>query len=205
MRGPAIRLGGVLVGLALLAQLALPSYLEHRVADRLTAHGGSAHVDLGAIPSVRLLFGEGHDLRIRARGLSFDLPQGQRDVFKRLDGFDHVTIGITDSRAGPFTVSSFLLTRRGPHLFDAAVAADATAGDIARYAGDQLAGGFGASLAALATSAVGAFERPVPIDVRMTIDTRTSPPQAAEVQGDVAGLPAGPLMQIVTNALLTAV
>lgn len=204
MRGLALRLGAPIVALALLSQLLLPIYLEHRLASRLTDHGGSAHVELSAIPAARLLFGHGNSLQIHARGLSVDLPQGGEDVFKQLDRFSDVTVAITDSRAGPFTVSSFRLDRFATHVFTVNVAAEATAGDIARYAGDQLAGGFGGALAGLAASAVGAFDRPVPVHVQMQIDSSTNPPRATGVQGDVAGLPAGPLAQIVTNALLSA-
>jgi hypothetical protein len=202
MRGLAIRLGGLLFALALVSQLLLPSYLEQRVEKRLTAHGGSATVDLGAVPAVRLLFGEGGTLHVRAQGLSLDLPQGREDVFKRLDGFSDVAVAVSASRAGPFTVRSFWLTRLAPHRYATVLAADATAGDVARYAGAQLAGGFGQALANLASGALSAFDRPIPVNVRMEVDTTGNPPRATAVQGDVAGLPAGPLAQVVANALL---
>ncbi|MFL5894349.1 MAG: hypothetical protein ACJ76Z_04455 [Thermoleophilaceae bacterium] len=204
MGGLALRLGGLVVALALLSQLLLPPYLEHRVADRLTRNGGSAHVDMSAFPSARLLFGHGSALHIHARGLSVDLPEGGEDVFNRLDRFGDVTITVAASRAGPFSIRSFRLERRGDHRFGVLVAGDATAGDVARYAGDQLAGGFGQALAGLATSAVGGFERRIPVKVAMLIDSSTDPPRAVAVEGDVAGLPAGPLAQIVTNALLSS-
>ena len=102
MRGPAIRLGVVvLVALVILQQLVIPPYLEHRVANRLTEHGGAAKVDLHAVPAVRLLFGSGKSLDVRASQLSVDLSEAQRDVFKRLEDFDDVTIAVSDSRAGP--------------------------------------------------------------------------------------------------------
>jgi len=204
MRGLVLRLATLIPVLAVMSQLAIPPYLEHRVAGRLTAHGGTAQVDLSAVPSVRLLFGHGNGLHIQARGLSVDLQAGQEDVFKRLDNFSDVTVAASDSRAGPFTVRSFWLRRLGPHRYTVIVAAEATAGDVARYAGAQLGGGFGEALAGLATSAVGAFERPVLVNARMEIDTSTQPPRASGVQGDVAGLPAGPLAGVVANALLGA-
>jgi hypothetical protein len=203
MRGLAIRLGGVLVSLAIASQFLLPPYLEDRIAGRLTAHGGTAQVSLSAIPAARLLFGDGQDLSVRARGLSFAVPRRSKDVFKQLDGFKRVTIAISDSQAGPFIVRSFWLERRAEHRFVLLVAADATAGDVARYAGAQLAGDFGQALAGLASSALGGFDRPVPVNARMEIDTSGDPPQAINVQGDVAGLPAGPLAQVVANALLS--
>ena len=83
-----------------------------------------------------------------------------------------------------------------------ALAAEATAGDVARYAGAQLAGGFGQALAGLATSALGGFDRPIPVNAAMVVDTSTQPPTAVDVTGEVDGLPAGPLARIVANALL---
>jgi hypothetical protein len=77
----------------------LPPCLEHRVARHLTAHGGSASVDLAAIPAVRLLFGHGRKLHLVASGLSVDLAPGQEDIFKRPDNFSDVPIDVSDSRA----------------------------------------------------------------------------------------------------------
>jgi hypothetical protein len=207
MRGLPIRLGvaaAVLVVVAVVQQLALPPYLEHRVANRLTAHGGTAHVHLSAVPAARLLFGHGHSLGITARGLSLDLAEEQRDIFKKLDQFDHVDVVITDSRAGPFSVRGFRLERVAAHTYAVGLTASGAAGDVARYAGAQLGGDFGAALAGLATSALGGFDRPVPVDATMLVDTSTKPPHATNVNGDVAGLPAGPLAAIVANTLLGA-
>jgi hypothetical protein len=200
MRRFAIRLAIALAALLIASQFALPPYLEHRVANRLTDHGGSAHVQLDAFPAVRLLFGGGK-LGIGASGLSVDLTR-QRDVFKQLDRFSKVDIAVTRSRAGPFSVANFTVHRTASHDYRVTVAGDGNAGDVARYAGSRLAGGFGASLAGLAASALGGFDRPIPFDARMQIDTAGDTPQARDVVGNVDGLPAGPLAQIVANALL---
>jgi hypothetical protein len=202
MRRLAIRLGSPLVTLLIVSQFLLPPYLEHRVAGRLTAHGGSAQVDMSAVPALRLLFGQGSGLHIRARGLSVDLAPGQEEVFKRLDDFSDATIAISDSRAGPFTVRSFWVNRKADHAYDVIVAGDATAGDVARYAGSRLAGGFGQALAGLAAGTLDAVGGPIPFNARMRIDTAGATPRAENVVGEVAGLPAGPLAQIVANALL---
>jgi hypothetical protein len=204
MRGRAIRLGYLIVALGIVTQFALPPYLEHRVANRLTEHGGTARVQLSAVPAATLFFGHGRELDITAKNLSVDLLEGQRDVFARLDRFKDARVIIQDSRAGPFQVSSFVLRRLRAHQFDVLVIAEATAGDVARYAGGQLGGGFGQALAGLATGAIGAFERPVPVHVRMKVDSSEQPPRASDVIGEVAGLPAGPLAAVVTNALLSA-
>jgi hypothetical protein len=204
MRRLAIRLGGLLLALLVVSQFALPPYLEHRVANRLTGHGGTADVQMGAIPALRLLFGHGDDLHINARGLSVDLEQGQADVFKQLDDFGDVTIAVTDSRAGPFRIGSFRVRRSAAHAYALTVTGDGTAGDVARYAGGRLGGGFGQALAGLAAGVLGDTGRPIPFDAAMLIQTGGGTLQATNVAGDVAGLPAGPLAQIVANALLSA-
>jgi hypothetical protein len=204
MRRLVIRLGSALVLLLVISQFALPPYLEHRVANRLTEHGGKADVQLSAIPAARLLFGDGGNLQIRASGLSVDLQPGQKDVFAHLDDFGDVTIAVSDSRAGPFTVSSFWVNRKADHSYDVIVSGNATAGDVARYAGGRLGGGFGEALAGLAAGVLGGAAGPIPFDARMEIDTGGGSVQARAVTGEVAGLPAGPLAQIVANALLGA-
>ena len=204
MRPLAIRLGVLVLAVLVAVQFALPAYLEGRTEDRLTEHGGSAEVEMTALPAPRLLFGDGDDLEIRARGLSFDLEPGQRDVFKRLDDFGEVSVQMADSRAGPFAVSDFQVRRTAERRYDVVVAGDGTAGDVARYAGSRLGGGFGQALAGLAAGVLGDLGRPIPFSARMEIDTSGEIPRAHDVVGQVAGLPAGPLAQIVANALLSA-
>jgi hypothetical protein len=83
------------------------------------------------------------------------------------------------------------------------MAGDATAGDVARYAGSRLGGGFGQALAGLAASALGGFDQRVPFDARMDVVTGTGTPRAQNVRGAIAGLPAGALTEVVANALLS--
>jgi hypothetical protein len=203
MRRYAIRLGIPILGLLLASQFLLPPYLEHRVAEKFTEHGGSAEVDLHAFPAVALLFGRGGGLDVTARGLSVDLEEDQEDVFKQLDDFSDVDVTVLESRAGPFSVSGFRIQRTAAQTYAVALAGNGTAGDVARYAGSRLGGGFGQALAGLATSALGGFNRPIPFDARMEVVTQTGGPVARKVEGNVAGLPAGPLAQIVANALLS--
>lgn len=202
MRRLAIRLGLALIVVLLVSQFAIPPFVAGRVKGELTKHGGQASVDVRAFPAARLLLGGGGDLKIDARGLSVDLEPGQKDVFKQLDSFAHVDIQITGSRAGPFGISDFRVRRMGPRSYAVGVAGYGTAGDVARYAGARLGGGFGEALAGLAASALGDFTRAIPFDARMRIDTSNGSPTARDVVGNVAGLPAGPLAQVVANALL---
>src|SRR4051794_4139293 len=202
MRRFAIRLAVVLAVLAVISQFALPPYFEHRIEQRLTEHGGSADVQLSAFPALRLLTGHGDKLQILARGLSVDLEQDQAEAFSQLEKFDDVYIRVTGSRAGPFTIADFRVRSLKPHQYAVAMAGGGTAGDVARYAGSRLGGGFGADLADLAASALGGFDRGIPFDARMRITVSGKGPEAEDVAGRVDGLPAGPLAQVVANALL---
>ena len=204
MRRLAIRLAIVLAVLLVISQFVIPPFAENKVADRVTEHGGTANVDLSAIPALELLLGRGDKLDLDASGLSVDLEENQEEVFDKLDDFDEVKIAITDSRAGPFTISGFRVHKTAPHEYAVGIAGDGTAGDVARYAGSRLAGGFGQALAGLATSALGGFDRAIPFNATMQIDTSSGTPHAQNVDGSVAGLPAGPLAQVVANALLSA-
>jgi hypothetical protein len=102
-------------------------------------------------------------------------------------------------------VSRFHVKKTGQHEFAVTVSGDGTAGDVARYAGSRLGGSFGQALAGLATSALGGFDRPIPFDAAMQIDTSGDTPTARNVEGQVAGLPAGALAQVVANALLSGI
>lgn len=202
MRRWAIRLGIVLLALLVASQFAIPPLVARHVRQQLTTGGGTAHVHVSAFPALRLLFGDGQTLRISASRLSVDLDQNRQDVFKRLDGFAHVDVAISDSRAGPFTIGAFRLQRESAHSYALGLSGDAVAGDVARYAGARVAGAFGQALADLAASAIGGFQRPVPFTATMQIQTGAGNPTATDVNGDVAGFPAGPLAQVVANAFL---
>jgi hypothetical protein len=203
MRRFAIRLAIVLAALLVVSQFVIPPVAEKQVADRVTEHGGTAHVNLSAIPALELLLGKGDKLGLDASGLSVDLEAKQEEVFDKLDDFDEVNIAITNSRAGPFAISDFRVRKTAPNEYAVALAGDGTAGDVARYAGSRLAGGFGQALAGLATSALGGFDQSIPFNATMQVDTSGEVPRAQNVEGQVAGFPAGPLAQVVANALLS--
>jgi hypothetical protein len=203
MRRFVIRLAVVLAALLVLSQFVIPPLAENKVADRVTEHGGTAKVELSAIPALELLLRKGDKLDLKASGLSVDLDPDQEDVFKELDDFGEVNVAITNSRAGPFSISTFRVRKTAPHEYALAIAGDGTAGDVARYAGSRLAGGFGQALAGLATSALGGFDQSIPFDATMQVGTSSGTPKAHNVDGQVAGFPAGPLAQVVANALLS--
>ena len=60
---------------AVASQIVLPELGERRVESRLTENGGTAEVKLGAVPAVRLLFGDGERFEVRAREIDLDLDR----------------------------------------------------------------------------------------------------------------------------------
>jgi hypothetical protein len=205
MQRLAIRLAIALAALLIASQFVLPPIAENRLEGSVTEHGGTAKAELSAIPALELLFKHGDKLGLTASNLSVDLKQNQQDVFKQLDNFGQVDITITDSRAGPFSVKHFHVKKSGKNTYDVAIAGDGTAGDVARYAGSRLGGGFGQALAGLATSALSGFDTPIPFNATMQVDSSGETPTAQHVEGQVAGLPAGALTQVVANALLSGI
>src|SRR4051794_36835603 len=92
---------GILL-LALGSQVAIPAYVSSRIEDRLTAHGGTAHVTIHATPAVQLLHGHGKSIDITGNNLALDVPRAAE--LDKLDGFDQVHVDITRARTGPFAV-----------------------------------------------------------------------------------------------------
>lgn len=202
MRLFLFRLAGVLVPLVVLSQLALPPFLGDRIESRLTEDGGTAEVKLSAFPAALLLTGRGDKLFVQASRLRFDLDDRRENVFDRLGKFDDVAVSISKSRAGPFEIESFFLDRLSEDRYRVFATLSTSASELGRYASEQLGGGFGGLLAALAASTLGGQDRPIPVQLRTTIDTAGSEPRAVDAYADVARLPAGPLALVVTDALL---
>lgn len=192
---------GVLAVLLVVAQLALPAVAERRAEDRLTRDGGTADVSVGAFPAVRLLFGDGDSLEATGRGLRLE-PGTTRDVLGRLDGFGEVDVRLEDVRAGPLDARSFVLTRRkGQRDYDSDITGTASPREVARLLGTQTGGALGGLLGDLAGGALGG-DAPLPVQVRCRVQSRNGEPNVYDVQGTVAGVPAGPLAEVVVRAVV---
>jgi hypothetical protein len=198
----AVGVAGFVVLVAIGTHFLLPSYLEARVEERLEAHGGRADVELRAVPALRLLAGHGDRIEIEGSGLEFDFDEPDRDAFERLNRFDEVEIDLTEVQAGPFDTSRFRLDGLGDHRYRIETDATATIQDIARVAGEQF-GPLGGLLGSIAGGSVPFSAAPVPI--RLDGELRADDGAVDMVSGDarVAGLPAGPLARLVTNAVLS--
>jgi hypothetical protein len=204
MQRMAILALATLILLATAIQLALPPLLERQAEKQLTKHGGSARVELRAFPSPRLLFKEGHSLKIRATGLvTPPADPTSKSTLSDLDGFDEVDIQVVGMHVGPLTIARLTLIRPDPETpYQARIQATTTPAAVATFAGGQIAGGLGGFFGGLASSALGpgaAMEIPIDLDASLRSDDGAV--VATRVNGSVAGLPAGPFVEAVTAAL----
>jgi hypothetical protein len=184
-------------------QIALPPYLEHRVADRLEAHGGEAKVDLDAVPALRLLAQDGHSLDVRGHGLGIDLEEldPNAKLFDRLDGFDRARIDLTDVTAGPFSVASFTLSRpESASQYGLAMRGSTSARRLSDYAASRLSGLLGALLSGTSET-LGLGARPIPFDVAARLESDGGRARVVSSRGRIAGLDAGPFTQLLVNAV----
>ena len=193
----------VIVLLALGSQLAVPAYVSSQVEDRLTANGGSAHVEVHAFPAVRLIRGGGDSIDIRGQNLRFDFPAKDPDVFDRLDRFGDVDARLTGVTTGPFRIDSFTLRRAdGEGTYHMVVRAHSTTSQIGQYAAGQIGGPLGGFLDRFAGSDVVPFgDDPIPVSIDARVRSDGGRPHSVAASGDVAGLPAGPLAERLANAV----
>jgi hypothetical protein len=197
-----VLLTAAVIGVALaVLQVGLPIYLEGRVEDRLTDDGGTAQVDLDAIPSPRLLLEDGDGLSVRGSGYQLPLADPEEKVFERIDGFDDVDIDVSSFRAGPFAVERFRLTRDGGGDFEMHVEASASGTDLAEYAGGELAGELGELIGRLGSGLVPGSTAAIPVVLDATLESDAGRARVKEVEGSVAGLPAGPLAEALAGAI----
>jgi hypothetical protein len=191
-----------LVVLGLIAQIVLPGLVSGKVENRLTNRGGTADVQLHAFPSLRLLFGEGDSARVRARGVQLALVSPDAKVFDQLDGFDDVDVQVTDARAGPFKLSLVSLERRGSDRpYRTTVHGTITARDLGTFSASQFGGALGGFLGGLMGGALPFGDEPVPLDLAAVVRSDGGRPHAVTVSGSVAGVPAGPLVEALAQAL----
>jgi len=198
----AAGVAGLVVLLAVVAHFALPPYLEGRVEERLEENGGVAHVDLRAVPALRLLAGHGDRVEITGSGLRMDLADADLDAFEHLNRFDEVEIDLTELRAGPFEITAFRLESAGDARYRIDLEATASIQDVARVAGEQF-GPLGGLIGGIAGGTVPFSAAPVPVRLDGELAARDGDVEMVSGGGRVAGLPAGPVARLVTNAILS--
>ncbi|MFN2616995.1 MAG: hypothetical protein ABR581_07695 [Thermoleophilaceae bacterium] len=191
----------MLAALAIAAQLLVPGFAERRVADRLEAGGGHADVSLDAFPVLRLLFGEGDSLKVKARRLRLE-PGHERLLLERLDGFDEVQVRLRDTRMGPLDLGTFVLERpEGREDYQVRLEGETSPRALARFLGGRAGGPLGEGLGGLAGGLMGGG-LPLVLNLRARVKSRGGEPTVEEAGGTVAGLPAGPLVQLALAAVL---
>jgi hypothetical protein len=205
---------GILVGLVVVAiatQLALPRYLSGRTEDRLEEGGGSSKVTLRAFPALTLVGGRGGSIEVFGADLSFDAGNRSADAgnrrerpFERLDGFEQVEVGLDDLEAGPLAVDRFELERDGRHeAYRLVVRATTTPRKLAGEVGTEAGGALGGLVGSLASGILpGGPSDEVPLELTATLDSDDGRTDVREATGSVAGVPAGPLTEVVVSAVL---
>jgi hypothetical protein len=196
----ALVVAGLLVALAVVSQLALPSIAEKRIEDRLTAGGGSADVSLSAFPAARLLFSDGDRIAVSGSGLELDL-QSEANAFEKLDGFDQVDIHLDDFRAGPFQVRTFALTRDGGAPYRLTTVATTTGAGLGDFAARRVGLPSGPLFRFFEQQIPGAADR---IPIRASVQLRSDGGRIVVLSGGatVAGIPTGPLVALITQAIV---
>ena len=198
----AVGVAALVVLVAVATHFAVPPYLEGRVEERLEEHGGRAEVELRAVPALRLLAGHGDRIEIAGSGLEVDFDDPDRDVFDDLARFDEVAVDLREVRAGPFETERFRLESVGGDRYRIDVDATASVQDLAEVAGETF-GPLGELIGSIAGGSVPFSGAPIPIRIDGTLEARDGEVEMVSGGGRVAGLPAGPLARLVTNAVLS--
>jgi hypothetical protein len=187
----------VLLALLGISQLAIPPIVEHAAEDRLTAAGGSADVSMSAFPAARLLFGDGHRIAVTGSGLDLSSESTSGDVFSHLDGYDQVAIDLESFRAGPFKLAIFDLGREAPEApYHLVARGRTTPADLASYAADQTGLAGGPLLGYLGDQFL--EHDAIPIHLDMELASEDGRIVVTGGTGTVAGIPTGPLAQLIT-------
>lgn len=194
---------GITVFALVASQILLPSLGARRVEDRLTDGGGSAEVTLGAVPALRLLFSDGERLEVVGRDLDLELElDGREAVFDRLDGFTIVDISISESAAGPFELSSFELHRDGAGPYNLLARGETSASDLTAFGFDQVELPGESFLDLLLNPFVEGVETPLPIELDMELSSDDGRVEVISGGGEIAGIPTGPLAELITSAIV---
>lgn len=182
-------------------QFLVPEIGERKVADRLTANGGTAEVTIGAVPALRLLWDDGERFQVAARDLDLDLDAPE-PVLDRLDGFSIVDVAITDSRAGPFRIDSFRLTRDAPAPYRLVSTGDTSPQELVDYGleGVELPGE--SILDTILGELMGPTETTVPVDLDMELTNDGGRVHVISGGGTINGIPTGPLAELITSAIV---
>src|SRR4051812_19046905 len=187
-----------------ITQLVLPGFLAGKVEDRLTARGGSASVDLDAVPALRLLAHDGDRFELDGRGLEFPLDQ-EESAFDKLDGFDAVRVRLQDVTAGPFPVRRFDISRDdGDSDYTITSAGESSVSRVSAYLSSTLPPLLASILSGATRGVTGrAADRPVPFTLNAELASDGGEPRFVRGSGTVAGIPTGPFAALLAQSVLS--
>lgn len=200
----AVGVGAAVLALLVLSQALLPGITGGRIEDRLTEEGGSADVSVSAFPALRLVFGDGDSLEATGSGLDLQPKEDDPLVFESLDGFDQVDLDLDDLRAGPFAVESFELTRDGSGPYHLDSQATVSGAELIDYGAAQAGLPSGPLLRFLAGQ-LPLAGRKVPIALDMELESEDGRVRVVSGGGTVAGIPTGPLAEVLTSLILVRI
>ena len=202
MKTFAIVAAALLVAAFVLSELLIPDRVASDVEARLTEGGGTASVEVEALPAARLLFGDGDRIEVRGSDLALDV-EDDTAVLDRLDGFDQVDVELTDITAGPFEVGSFELRRAGDGAYTLASEATTSGPELVEFGADEF-GTVGSVLGDLLGDEApeelqGEFD--VELDAELVSDDGRI--EITDGGGEVAGYDVGPLAEVITAAVVS--
>ena len=202
----SVLIGAVVLVLYAASQFGLPAIAEHKARGKLEEGGGRAKVEVAAFPALRLLFGDGDRFDAQGSGLQLDVNRRGGD-FDRLDGFDEVRVRIRESVAGPLDLTSFELARpEGARNYSLRLGAVTTPREVAGFLGSQAGGALGGLFGDLAAGTLpGGGTARVPLRLRARVQSRDGQPVVSTANGSVAGLPAGPLAELVLSTVVARI
>jgi hypothetical protein len=201
-----VLLAAVAIVLVLLvaSQVIAPRVISGEVEKRLTQDGGTAHVTITAWPAATLVGGRGQSIEISGDDLVYDLDERKERPFERLDGFGDVRVDLRDLDAGAVQLTTFTLTREGrDEPYALTMRGTSTPRDLASELGTATGGALGGLLGGLASGVLpdgGVGTVPLRMDATVTsVDGR---PRVDRARASVAGVPAGPLTEVVLRAVI---
>jgi len=197
----AISIAVVSVLLLVASEFAVPAYLEGRAEGELTERGGTAQVNLEALPALRLLGGGGR--RLEATGTGLELaPEEDQPVLESLDSFDEIDVRLDNVRAGPLRDTDVALTRAdGADTYTLEVEGTVSGQDLADFAADEAGGVLGGLIRQLASGGLPFDGLAVPVTFDTELESDGGRARAVGGGGSVAGIPAGPLAEVVAEAV----
>ena len=193
-----------LVVIALVAtQIFLPRIGQNKVEDRLTKDGGTASVEIDAVPAIRLLFDDGDKLKVKAEEVKIPIDDVQGKSFKELDGFNEVDVRLALSEVGPFFAEKVRIDRaKGEDLYGFTFRGTTSAAQVGDFALAGLPPLLRSALTALAGRA-GKQELPIRLDVQLRSERGRA--RVVGGAGTVAGLPLGGFALGIAGAIISRV